>query len=69
MKGFSIFAAFLGGAAVGIACGLLFAPQKGEDTRERIVAALRKRGINLDRKQMDDLVDDIADELKSVDND
>lgn len=69
MKGFSIFAAFLGGAAVGVACGLLFAPEKGLDTRERIIEALRKRGINLDRKQMNDLVDDIADELKAADND
>ena len=61
-------AAFLGDAAVGAACGILFAPEKGEDTRERIIEALQKRGIRLDRKQMNDLVDDIADELKSADN-
>ena len=69
MKGLSILAAFLGGAAVGAACGILFAPEKGSDTRERIIDALRKRGIKLDRKEMEVLVDDIADELKSDSND
>lgn len=69
MKGLSILAAFLGGAAVGVACGILFAPEKGSDTRERIIDALRKRGIKLDRKEMEELVDDIADELKSDSND
>lgn len=69
MKGLSILAAFLGGAAVGAACGILFAPEKGSDTRERIIDALRKRGIKLDRKEMEELVDDIADELKSGSND
>lgn len=69
MKGLSILAAFLGGAAVGAACGILFAPEKGSDTRERIIEALRKRGIKLDRKEMEELVDDIADELKSDSND
>lgn len=69
MKGLSILAAFLGGAAVGAACGILFAPEKGSDTRERIIDALRKRGIKLDRKEMEELVDDIADKLKSDSND
>ena len=69
MKGLSILAAFLGGAAVGAACGILFAPEKGSDTRERIIDALRKRGIKLDRKEMEELVDDIADELKTDSND
>ena len=69
MKGLSILAAFLGGAAVGAACGILFAPEKGEDTRIKIAEALRKRGIKLDRKEMEELVDDIADELKSDSND
>ena len=56
--------AFLGGAAVGAALGILFAPEKGEDTRSRIVDILRKKGIKLNRNEMEDLVDEIAAEIK-----
>ncbi|MBO5134172.1 MAG: YtxH domain-containing protein [Bacteroidaceae bacterium] len=66
MKGLSVLAAFLGGAAVGAACGILFAPDKGSETRTRIAEALRKRGINLTAKEMEGLVDDIADELQPM---
>ncbi len=66
MKGLSILAAFLGGAAVGAACGILFAPEKGEDTRTRIADIMRKRGIKLNGKELESLVDDIADELSAV---
>ena len=66
MKGLSILAAFLGGAAVGAACGILFAPEKGEDTRAKIAEAIRKRGIKLNCKEMESLVDDIANELTAT---
>ncbi len=64
MKTLNFLAAFIGGAAVGAACGLLLAPEKGEETRERIAEALKKRGIRLGRKEMDELVKDIAEELE-----
>ena len=64
MKSLSILAAFLGGAVVGAAAGVLFAPERGEDTRDKIVDALRKRGIKLSRTEMEDLVDEIAAEVK-----
>ena len=64
MKSLSILAAFLGGAVVGAAAGVLFAPERGEDTRNKIVDALRKRGIKLSRTEMEDWGDEMAAEGK-----
>ena len=44
--------------------GILFAPEKGEDTRHKIAEILRKKGIKLNRNEMDNLVDEIAAEIK-----
>ncbi|MDE5761137.1 MAG: YtxH domain-containing protein, partial [Bacteroides sp.] len=52
MKGLNVLAAFLGGAAVGAAFGILFAPEKGEDTRSKIADILRKKGIRLNHNEM-----------------
>ena len=65
MKGLNVLAAFLGGAVIGAAVGILFAPEKGEDTRQKIADILRKKGIRLNRNEMEDLVDEIASEIKA----
>lgn len=63
MKTISYISAFLGGAIAGAALGLLMAPEKGTDTRNKISDAVddfcKKHNIKLNRKEMEDLVDDI----------
>ena len=66
MKGLNILVAFIGGAAIGAALGILFAPEKGEDTRQKIKDILREKGIKLNRSEMDELVDKIAAEVKDT---
>ena len=66
MKALNYLVAFVGGAAIGAACGLLFAPEQGSDLREKIAGALRKRGIKLNRQEMTDLVDEIAEEIQAA---
>lgn len=66
MKGLNILAAFIGGAAIGAALGILFAPEKGENTRKKIKDILREKGINLNRSEMDELVDKITAEVKDA---
>lgn len=56
--------AFLGGAIVGAAASILFAPEKGEDLREDIKSILRKHGL-LKGSEMDELVEQIATQIES----
>ena len=43
-KNGKIFVALLAGAAAGAAAGLLFAPEKGKDTRKKIADSAKKMG-------------------------
>lgn len=49
---------------MGAAAGLLLAPEKGTDLRNKITEALRKRGIRLSKVEMSDLVDEIAEQFE-----
>ena len=70
MKSLGYISAFLGGAIAGAVLGLLLAPEKGKDTREKITDAiddfLNRHNIKLSRKEVCDLVDDIQDAAPQV---
>ena len=63
MKPLQIVLAAFGGASVGAAAGLLFAPDKGENTRADIVKFLNEKGIRLKKSKVEQLADAIAEDL------
>jgi gas vesicle protein len=71
MRSLGFLGAFFGGAIAGAVIGLLLAPEKGEDTRVKITEAvddfMKKHNIKLSRKEVSDLVEDIAEAAPEVD--
>lgn len=63
MNNLTLLYAFLGGAIVGAGAAVLFAPEKGEDVRQRIKAMLRKKGICCTDSEIDALVEQLTTEI------
>ncbi len=66
MKAIHVISAVIGGAIAGAAVGLLVAPEKGDETRKKILKVLKEKGICLKKDKMDELVDEIEDQIDKV---
>lgn len=67
MRTFNVLATFLGGALVGVLAGVLFAPEKGTDTRTKIAEILRQKGIKLSKEDLNDLAEELANVSDPID--
>lgn len=65
MKALTLISAFLGGAIVGSAAALLFAPEKGEDLRTKIVELLKRKGVKISDAEVDSLVAELTGEAEN----
>lgn len=64
MKNLGVLYAFLGGAVVGCATAMIFAPEKGSDLRKRIKNILKKKGIDFSDDEVEELVEQITAQIE-----
>ena len=64
MKALNLLYAFLGGAIVGCATAVLFAPEKGTDLRNRIKTLLKKKGIDFTDDEVEALISQITAQIE-----
>ncbi len=70
MRPLEYIGAFFAGAIAGAALGILLAPNKGKDTRGKIVGTIddfcQKHNISLSRKQICDLAEEVKEVAEEV---
>lgn len=66
MKPLNVILAVVGGAIAGATVGLLVAPEKGTDTRKKIIKILKDKGICLHKSKMEELADEIEEQLENL---
>lgn len=54
---------FLGGVAAGALVGILFAPDKGSNTRQYIIDALKDKGIIMSKSELEAFVQKVKSKL------
>ena len=64
MKGIGLISAFLGGAIVGCAVAVLFAPEKGSDLRTKIKDILESKGITFTDDEVEALISQITAQIE-----
>ena len=64
MKGIGLISAFLGGAIVGCAVAVLFAPEKGSDLRTKIKDILKSKVITFTDDEVEALISQITAQIE-----